>query len=70
MKAKLIFNLPEDNLEFNRCNKSLDMALALFDIGQLRFNLEMENKLNIKEMTIGINDIYSKYNINLDELIE
>jgi hypothetical protein len=70
MKAKLIFNLPEDNLEFNRCNKSLDMALALFDIGQLRFNLEMENKLNIKEMTKGINDIYSKYNINLDELIE
>jgi hypothetical protein len=70
MKAKLIFNLPEDNLEFNRCNKSLDMALALFDISQLRFNLEMENKLNIKEMTKGINDIYSKYNINLDELIE
>ena len=70
MKAKLEFNLPEDNLEFNRCNKSLDMALALFDIGQLRFNLEMENKLNIKEMTKGINDIYSKYNINLDELIE
>jgi hypothetical protein len=70
MKAKLIFNLPEDDLEYNRCNKSLDMALALFDIGQLRFNLEMENKLNIKEMTIGINDIYSKYNINLDELIE
>jgi hypothetical protein len=70
MKAILKFNLPEDNLEFNRCNKSLDMALALFDIGQLRFNLEMENKLNIKEMTKGINDIYSKYNINLDELIE
>jgi hypothetical protein len=70
MKAKLIFNLPEDEMEFNRCNKSLDMALALFDIGQLRFNLEMENKLNIKEMTKGINDIYSKYNINLDELIQ
>jgi hypothetical protein len=70
MKAKLKFNLPEDNLEFNRCNKSLDMALALFDISQLRFNLEMENKLNIKEMTKGINDIFSKYNINLDELIE
>ena len=70
MKAKLIFNLPEDDLEYNRCNKSLDMALALFDISQLRFNLEMENKLNIKEMTKGINDIYSKYNINLDELIE
>jgi hypothetical protein len=70
MKAKLIFNLPEDDLEYNRCNKSLDMALALFDISQLRFNLEMENKLNIKEMTKGINDIFRKYNINLDELIE
>jgi hypothetical protein len=70
MKAILEFNLPENDLEYNRCNKSLDMALALFDIGQLRFNLEMENKLNIKEMTKGINDIYSKYNINLDELIE
>jgi hypothetical protein len=70
MKAILEFNLPEDNLEFNRCNKSLDMALALFDISQLRFNLEMKNKLNIKEMTKGVNDIFSKYNINVDELIE
>jgi len=70
MKAKLIFNLPEDNLEFNRCNKSLDMASALFHIGQLRFNLEMENKLNIKEMTKGINDIFDKYDINLNELIQ
>jgi len=70
MKAILEFDLPEDNLEFNRCNKSLDMTLALFDIGQLRFNLELEDRLNIKQMTIGINDIFSKYNINLDELIE
>lgn len=70
MKAKLIFSLPDDKLEFNRCNKSLDMALALFDITQIRFNLEMENKLNIKEMTKGINEIFEKYNINLEDLIE
>jgi hypothetical protein len=70
MKAKLIFKLPEDNLEFKRCNKSLDMALALFDISKLRFNLELEYRLSVKEMTKGINDIYSKYNINLDDLIE
>jgi hypothetical protein len=70
MKAKLIFNLPEDDFDFNRCNKALDMTLALFHISQLRFNLEMENKLTIKEMSKGINDIFSKYNINLDDLIE
>lgn len=70
MIAKLIFSIPNDQLQFNRCNKSLDMALALFDIRQLRFNLEMEEKLNIKEMTKGINEIFEKYNINLEELIE
>lgn len=70
MKAKLIFNLPNDQLRFNRCNKSLDMALALFDISKLRFNLDLDNKLNIKEMTKGINEIFEKYNINLEDLIE
>ena len=70
MKAKLIFNLPEDEMELNRCNKSLDMALALFHISQLHFNLENEKRLTVKKMTIGINDIFSEYKINLDELIE
>jgi hypothetical protein len=70
MKAKLIFNLPKDEMEYNRCNKSLDMALALFDISKLRFNLQLEDRLSVKEMSNGINEILEKHNINLDDLIE
>jgi len=40
MKATLEFNLPEEQMEFNRVNQSLDMACALFDILQLRKKLE------------------------------
>jgi len=40
MKATLEFILPEEQIEFNRVNQSLDMACALFDILQLRKTLE------------------------------
>jgi len=40
MKATLEFNLPEEQMEFNRVNQSLDMACALFDILQLSKKLE------------------------------
>ena len=34
MKAKLIFNLPEDNDDYKRCNLSLNMALAINEYDQ------------------------------------
>ena len=32
MEATLKFNLPEDQKEFNRCNKATDMALVLWEL--------------------------------------
>jgi hypothetical protein len=80
MKATLEFNLPEEQMEFNRANQSLDMACALFDILQLRKTLErrfesIDNTNNdvfdgIDAMAKGISDILDEHNINIDRLIE
>ncbi len=80
MKARLIFNLPEEQMEFNRVNQSLDMACALFDILQLRKSLErrfesIDNTNNnvfdgIDAYAKRIADILDEHNINIDKLIE
>ena len=80
MKAILKFNLPDDQIEFNRANQSLDMACALFDILQLRKSIErkfesMEDKTltaydGIDAMASGIAEILEEHNINIDKLIE
>jgi hypothetical protein len=80
MEATLKFNLPEEQMEFNRANQSLDMACALFDILQLRKELErrFENSHNtnndvfdgIEAMADGIANILEEHNINIDRLIE
>jgi hypothetical protein len=80
MKATLEFNLPEEQMEFNRVNQSLDMACALFDILQLRKSLEriFENSDNtnndvfdgIDAYSNRINEILDHHNINIDRLIE
>ena len=80
MRAKLEFNLPEQQMEFYRSIKSLDMACALFDILQLRKVLEyrfesIDNTHNdvfdgIDAYTGGIGKILENHNINIDKLIE
>jgi len=81
MKAKLEFNLPEDQMEFNRVNQSLDMACALFDILQLRKRLsghyDVFTDENIPDaydalyrMADEIAEILNDHNINIDKLIE
>ena len=80
MEARLTFILPEEQIEFNRANQSLDMACALFDILQLRKAMErrFENINNnnndvfdgIDAMAKGISDIFEEHNINIDKLIE
>ena len=80
MRAILEFNLPDDQIEFNRANQSLDMACALFDILQLRKAMErrfesIDNTNNdvfdgIDAMAKGISDILEQYSINIDRLIE
>ena len=80
MRAILEFNLPDDQMEFNRANQSLDMACALFDILQLRKDMErrfdsIDNTNNdvfdgIDAMAKGISDILEEHNIKIDKLIE
>jgi hypothetical protein len=81
MKATLEFNLPEEQMEFNRVNQSLDMACALFDILQLRKKLERHydsfTDENIPDaydalyrMADEIADVFESYSINIDKLIE
>ena len=80
MEARLTFILPEEQIEFNRANQSLDMACALFDILQLRKAMErrFENINNnnndvfdgIDAMAKGISEILEEHNINIDKLIE
>ena len=80
MEARLTFILPEEQIEFNRANQSLDMACALFDILQLRKAMERkcENMAyktedifdGIQFMAEGIAEILEEHNINIDKLIE
>jgi len=80
MKAILEFNLPDDQAEFNRANQSLQMALALFEILQLREDMEKtywdadvsDTSVfdGIEAMADGIAEILEEHNINIDKLIE
>ena len=81
MKAILEFNLPDDQMEFNRANQSLDMACALFDILQLRKSLERHYDAftdeNIPDaydalhrMGNRIEEIFQENSIDIDKLIE
>jgi hypothetical protein len=74
MKAKLEFNLDneDDQLEYIRCIKARDMALAIWDIEQLLrkwMKEDSEDILLVGDATDAISLIIESYNINLDELI-
>jgi hypothetical protein len=72
MKAVLKFDLdnPDDRIDYDRCNKSRDMAIVLFDI---RYNLfkRIENKLDkeiddelMTAIMEEINEQYEAYELN------
>jgi hypothetical protein len=80
-KAVISFNLEniEDEQDFKRYVKSKDLALALWDILNVRKSLERKFEsssiINV-DVFDGINDfakeiseILDNYNINIDELI-
>lgn len=77
MKAILEFNLPQDQMQFDRVNKSLDMACALFYILQLRKTIEKRfdpDEGNVYDgiaiMAEEITDILESYDINVYKLNE
>jgi hypothetical protein len=81
MKATLKFNLenPEDIANHLRAIKSLDLAIAIYDILQLRKKLErrfenIDNTNNdvfdgIQEYSAEIAKILEEHNIDIDELL-
>ena len=80
-KAILKYDIsnPEDSQDFKRAVKSFDMAMALWDIIQLR--KKMENRFEVQDntnndvfdgidaMAEGIGDILDQHGIIVDELI-
>jgi hypothetical protein len=78
-KAILKFNLndADDTMAYNRCNKSTDMAVALWELCHnsrkgLLYNCE-GNEMNSHQAVYMVFDriyeIMNEHNINLDELI-
>lgn len=68
MKAVLEFNLEnhDDKLSHNRCIKSLDLSIALWEINQLNY----EGYIHATDLMNRINEIFEKHTINLNELVE
>jgi hypothetical protein len=75
MKAILKFDLSDidEKDEHFRCIKSLDMALALYQIGEkLNDTLDTSEDgqtINGVKLQQDIQDIFADYDINLDKLI-
>ena len=80
MKAKLEFDLndPDDRMAHLRAVKSLDMALALFDITRLKKQVEIRFEADtteydsfdvIQDVFDRIYQVLSDNNIDIDELI-
>ncbi len=78
-KATLTFDLndPDDRMVYMRCNKSLDMALALWELSHntkkgLGYSMEgkdMDQYETLEFVFERIHEIINDRNINLDELI-
>lgn len=71
MKARLTYNLPEEEKDHLRAVKSLDLALALWDIEQyIRSVYKHGLGDDIEKIRDNFYTILSKHDINLDKLME
>ena len=68
MKAKLIFNLPEDNFDYILANSASDMYTILHDLQQkLKYELKHNDDLS-KELDDYLEKMYDELNLELSEL--
>ena len=71
MKAKLTYNLPEEEKDFNMVCKAGDMASSLWAIEQyLRYVDRHETGDDIEKIREEFYEILTQHDINLDNLIE
>jgi len=69
VKAKLIFNLPEDNEAYALANSAIDMSIILSDLQQkLRYQLKHNDDKLSSETYEYIEKMYSELNEELSEL--
>lgn len=71
MQAQLIFNLPDDQNEYELCNKALDMRIALDGVreylrGKVKYDTHDEKKWEAyDEVYEQFFEIINNYNIKL-----
>ena len=71
MKAKLIYNLPDEIDLFMLASKGLDLAMALFEIEQyLRGVDKYDTGDDIEKIREEFYEILEKHDINLDNLVK
>jgi len=76
MRAKIIFNLPEDNQKFEQCVRASDMTTVLFEmLRNVKKSLIKHTDVS-EEYIKGVEDVYEKlyelmeeHSINIDNLI-
>jgi hypothetical protein len=73
MRAKLIFDLDvmDDVAAYERCNKSLDLALALWDFSNKLRSISKygTGEEDVDSISKDFYEILEEYNINLEKLI-
>jgi len=76
MKAKLIFKLPEDQVEFEQCSKASDLAFIIWEFCHNSKKSLIKYADVSEEYETGVEAAYNKlyelleeYNINLDKLV-
>jgi hypothetical protein len=74
MKATIEFNLtdPDDLRSHLRCIKALDMACVLWELRNMRKELEwmeVQGKLSSEQVMDKILEHFDNHNINADELV-
>jgi len=71
MKAKLIFNLEDvdDQVAFERCSRSLDMALALFSFSNRLRSIEKQGSWDEVDIFKEFYNTLEEYNLNIDKLV-
>lgn len=65
MQAKLIFNLPEDQYEYNHCFNAVKYIAALEDIAT-----HIRNKLKYNKLTPAESDVYEQIKKDFYEILE
>ena len=76
MKAILKFKLPEDQQEYNRCNKANDMASVLWSFSSnikksIEWEVESKKLDSFETLDLAFSKFYEllqENNINIDEL--